>query len=314
MKKAREEWLIKGRREKEVQGYNHKRKEAHKIFRYKKKIYMKNVIESIEEDQNKLLYRIYELVRQIWEEERIPEEWKETIIVPIHKRGDRARCENYRGIALEKAAYKILLNIILGKIKPCIEKIKGEYQNGFRDGRSVIDKISALKIINKKIWVYNQSIHYLFIDLKRIYDFIHIDTLWKCMEEFKIPTKLINMCKTCIQKRRSAVRIEGALSSFFENNTGLKQGDPLSPTLFNLPLQKVIQSTKMVPSGITIGKEQLNILAYADGILLIGKNEIEIRKLFVEMENIARKLGIQINQEKTKHVIVERKNSLKQIK
>jgi hypothetical protein len=46
----------------------------------------------------------------------------------------------------------------------------------------------------------------------------------------------------------------------------------------------------MIPSGIKIGKEQLNILAYADDITLIGKNEIEIRKLFVEMENIAKRL------------------------
>jgi len=63
---------------------------------------------------------MYELIRQIWEEERIPEEWKETIIIPIHKRGDRDRCENYRGITLGKAVYKILPNIILGKIKPYI--------------------------------------------------------------------------------------------------------------------------------------------------------------------------------------------------
>jgi hypothetical protein len=70
----------------------------------------------------------------------------------------------------------------------------------------------------------------------------------------------------------------------------------------------------MVPSGIKIGKEQLNILAYADDIALIGKNEIEIRRLFVEMENIARKFGLQINQEKTKYMIVERENSLKKNK
>jgi len=77
---------------------------------------------------NKLLNRMYDLVRQIWEE-RIPEEWKEIIIVPIHKRGDRDRCENYRGIALGNAAYKILSNIILGKIKPYIKKVMGDYQN-----------------------------------------------------------------------------------------------------------------------------------------------------------------------------------------
>jgi cyanophycinase-like exopeptidase len=79
-------------------------------------------------------------------------------------------------------------------------------------------------------------------------------------------------------------------------------------------LQKVIQSIKMFSSGIKIGKEQLNILAYADVILLIGKNEIEIRTLFIETENIARKLGLQINQDKTKYVIVERQSSLKQNK
>jgi hypothetical protein len=44
---------------------------------------------------------------------------------------------------------------------------------------------------------------------------------------------------------------------------------------------------KMLPSGLKIGDEQLNILAYADDIALIGKNEIEIRKHLVEMENIA---------------------------
>ena len=94
----------------------------------------------------------------------------------------------------------------------------------------------------------------------------------------------------------------------------MKQGDPLSPILFNLALQKVIQSIKMVPSGIKIGKEQLKVLADADDTALIGKNEIEIRKFFAEMENTARKFGLQINQEKTKYMIVERKNSFKKNK
>jgi len=69
-----------------------------------------------------------------------------------HKRGGRDRCENYRGIALGSAAYKILSNVILGKIKPYIENVMGDYQNGFRDGRSVIDNIFALKIVSDKLW------------------------------------------------------------------------------------------------------------------------------------------------------------------
>ena len=109
----------------------------------------------------------------------------------MHKRGDRDRCENCRGIALGNAAYRILSNTILGKIKRYIEKVMGDYRNGFRDGRSVIDNIFALKIINEKLWEYNQGAQYLFIDFQKANDSIHRDTLWECMKEFKIPTELI---------------------------------------------------------------------------------------------------------------------------
>jgi hypothetical protein len=51
-----------------------------------------------------------------------------------------------------------LVHIILEKIKSYIEKISRDYQNGFRDGRSVIDNIFVLKIINKKIWEYNKTV------------------------------------------------------------------------------------------------------------------------------------------------------------
>jgi len=79
----------------------------------------------------------------------------------------------------------MLSNIKLGKIKPYIEEVMGDYQNGFRDGRSVIDNIFALKIINEILWEYNQSVQYLFIYFQKAYDSIHRDTLWECMKEFK---------------------------------------------------------------------------------------------------------------------------------
>jgi len=64
MKKARENWLIKERSEKEEQEYHHKRKEAHKIIMNKKKTYMKNVIKSIEEDQKHNTRKMYQTVSQ----------------------------------------------------------------------------------------------------------------------------------------------------------------------------------------------------------------------------------------------------------
>jgi hypothetical protein len=70
----------------------------------------------------------------------------------------------------------------LEKLKPYIETFTVDYQNGFRDGRSVVDNIFALKIINEKIWEYNQSVEYLFIYFQR-HMFLYIETeygnVWK---------------------------------------------------------------------------------------------------------------------------------------
>jgi hypothetical protein len=55
---------------------------------------------------------MYELVRRIWEEEWISEEWKETITVPIHKRGDGDRCENYSS---EKCSLQNFVEYNIGK-------------------------------------------------------------------------------------------------------------------------------------------------------------------------------------------------------
>ena len=64
IKRAREKWLIKGRREKEEQEYYHKRKEAHKIIRNKKKTHMKNLTESIQDQKHKNTRKMYQTVNQ----------------------------------------------------------------------------------------------------------------------------------------------------------------------------------------------------------------------------------------------------------
>ena len=56
---------------------------------------------------------IHKLIICIWNKEELPEEWKDSIIVPIHKKGDKTDCNNYRGISLLPTTYKMLSNILL---------------------------------------------------------------------------------------------------------------------------------------------------------------------------------------------------------
>jgi hypothetical protein len=67
----------------------------------------------------------------MWNEEELPTQLKESIIVPACKRGDKTGCSNYRGILLLETTYKILSNILVSRITPHIDKITGDHQRGF---------------------------------------------------------------------------------------------------------------------------------------------------------------------------------------
>jgi len=56
---------------------------------------------------------IHKLINSIWNKKKLPEEWKESITVPIYKKGDTTDCSNYRGISILSTTYKILSNILL---------------------------------------------------------------------------------------------------------------------------------------------------------------------------------------------------------
>jgi hypothetical protein len=80
----------------------------------------------------------------------LPDQWKESIIVPVHKNGDKTDCSNYRGISLLSTSYKILSNILHSRLTPYIDEIIGDHQCGFRRNRSTTDQIFCIRQILEK--------------------------------------------------------------------------------------------------------------------------------------------------------------------
>lgn len=69
--------------------------------------------------------QIHRLITLIWRKEKIPAGWRESIIVPIHKKWDKSKCSNYRGISLINTTYKVLSNILLCRLTPYAKKPAG---------------------------------------------------------------------------------------------------------------------------------------------------------------------------------------------
>jgi hypothetical protein len=84
--------------------------------------------ELIQAGSEPLRSEIHKLINFIWNEKELPDQWKESIIVPVHKKGDETDCSNYRGISLLLTSYTILSNIFLSMLSPYIDKIAGNHQ------------------------------------------------------------------------------------------------------------------------------------------------------------------------------------------
>jgi len=105
---------------------------------------------------------IHKLIISIWNKEELPEEWKESITVPIYKKGNKTVCSNCRGISLLQTTYKILSNILLSRLTPYAEKIVGDHQCGFRHNRSAADHILCIVKYLRKMGIQRSIVSPLY--------------------------------------------------------------------------------------------------------------------------------------------------------
>lgn len=93
---------------------------------------------------------IFKVCQKIWEEEQMLENWKKAVIIPIHKKGDKTECGNYRGTSFLNSTFKVFSKVLLNRIIPYIEENLHEYQCVFRKGRSTIEQIAVIGHIIEK--------------------------------------------------------------------------------------------------------------------------------------------------------------------
>jgi hypothetical protein len=174
-------------------------------------------------------------MNSIWNKDGLPGHWNESIIVPIHKKGNKTDCNNYRGISLLSISYKILLNV-LSRLSLYIDEITGINDVGFDATYQLLIRFSTFVRSWRKTWEYNEKAHQLSINFKKACGSVRREVLYNILIEFEVHMKLVRLIKEYLNETYSKACICKHLSDSFLIQNGLKQGDALSSLLFYFAL------------------------------------------------------------------------------
>lgn len=255
---------------------------------------------------------VHKLFNKFWDMEEFPSEWSKGLICPIFKGGtleDKLDPTKYRGITLLSIVGKLFSCVLKNRLEEFCEanNVLAEEQAGFRSTRSTIDHIFTLHeiIMNRR----PKRTYCCFIDIQKAYDRVWRDGLWKKLYDAGIRGKLWNMIKNMYTNVQSCMGINGVKSNFFQIKLGLRQGCVLSPLLFDIFINDLVEEIKKSELGVQYGNDKIAILLFADDIVIIAETAKDLQLLMNILYEYSLKWRIKFNHEKSAVVVFQHRNT-----
>ena len=157
---------------------------------------------------------------------------------------------------------------------------------------------------------FNSPMILCFIDYSKAFDCVNWNKMFEVLTDMGVPEHLTTLIHNLYVDGEARVKVEDNVSNSFKLGRGVRQGCKLSPRLFNLYGEYIMRKAlDGWDGGISIGGQKISNLRYADDTTAIAPTESELAELLRRIDVESQRLGLRINEAKTKLMIIDRSES-----
>ena len=230
--------------------------------------------------------------------------WNESVITPLHKKGNKSDPDNYRAIAVSSVIGKLFSTIILERL---IKYRKDSFpdppnQLGFTKGAQTYDHILTLNTIASKYKKLKKPVYAVFVDYKKAFDSVCRQALFYRMTQHGITGKFYKVLRDMYSNSFAYIKLSGYLSKRFRISKGTEQGHPLSPDLFKIFLSDLskLLDFRNCPE---LSKTQISHLLWADDLIMLSFSPETCQAQLDILGKFCEDWGIEVNEMKTQVMI-----------
>lgn len=240
---------------------------------------------------NKVAQALMSVLNLVLLEETIPECWQTAEIVSIPKSGDPQRPENYRGIALIPVGLKILCSVVIERFNRILSEhnMLRREQAGFRSREECVGQVVSLMEIATRRRTWGTDTYVAFIDFKKAYDMVPHEALFAKLEAAGFGGRFISFLRNLYRDSQMTPR---GTNQSVPVMRGLRQGCPMSPSLFNFFINDLFSPINgYSPEGIIVPTREGNLrcpgLMFADDVVLLADSEDHLKESLEHLQRWA---------------------------
>ena len=254
--------------------------------------------------------RLYEFLSKIWRKEKVPPELAVTVFVMIFKnKGSPDDCTKYRCIGLLNHAYKIMTVVLLKRLVAECQAFFSDWQAGFRTKRGCRDNILLLRVLYEQVINSNSKCVVTFIDFKAAFDSVSHKFIDATLARAGASRKTRAIFRAIYKVASGVARVNGIngkriYSDAFDIGRGVVQGDIISPVLFILALDQLVQAYDTHGgTGVQCGEIfNLRVLGYADDAALIEPAVEDMTKRITALTDAEADMHVSTSKTFSQHV------------